>query len=103
MSNLELLNSDLKYLKDYGVNLEIYQNIRKANDFIVVSNLVQTHFEATELKQFLEDLKSEIANQVEEQAKKRRQFRSLLLEASEDIAKRFGKQVFTLSIGDNNE
>lgn len=104
MSNLEMLNSDLNFLSDYGLNLEIYQNIKKGERFILVSNGIMTRFDtAKELKSFLDNLKDDIQSQEQEEAKKRRQFRSLLLEASETIAKRFGKQVYTLSIGDNND
>ena len=39
----------------------------------------------------------------EAKAKQRRQIRALLLEASEEIARKYSKQVFTLSIGDYEE
>ena len=103
MSNQEIILSDLKYLKDCGVKLKIYHNVEDANDFIIENNGIKSNFKVTELKDFFQNLKDEIEDLNEQQAKKRRLFRAMLLEASEEIAHKFSKQVFTLSIGDNDD
>lgn len=100
MSNLELIADSVSYLKEYGVNVKVYRDIQDDNNYIVEANGIKTNFEAKELKNWLTALKDEIDDAEEQQAKKRRQFRSLLLEASEELARKYNKQVFTLSIGD---
>ena len=100
MSNQEIILNDLKYLKDYGVKIKIYHNVEDSNDFIIENNGIKSNFSAPELKDFFQNLKDQIDDLNEQQAKKRRLFRAMLLEASEEIAHKFSKQVFTLSIGD---
>lgn len=104
MSNQEIILNDIKYLKDYGIKIKIYRNVvEHDDDFIVENNGIKSNFNVTELKDFLQNLKDQIDDLNEQQAKKRRLFRAMLLEASEEIAHRFSKQVFTLSIGDNDD
>ena len=103
MSNQEMIINDLKYLKDYGVRIKIYCNVESENQFIVENNGVKSNFEIKELKQFLQELKDQIDDLNEQASKKRRMFRSMLLEASEEIARKFNKQVFTVSIGECEE
>lgn len=100
MTNQEIILKDLKYLNDCGVHINIYHSITNFNNYILENNGTKINFEASELKKYLEDLKNNVIDLEEEQAKKRRLMRSLLLEASEEIAKKFNKQVYTLSIGE---
>ena len=88
------------YIKSVGISICVYQCLTDVSQYIVEANGQKTKFSATELKDFLRELKDNTDSMEEEQAKKRRMFRNLLLEASEDIAKKYNKQVFTLSIGD---
>lgn len=100
MTTLESFLNDLKYLQDLGVKIKIYQNLQDAGGYVLEINGTKQNYNTSQLKEFLQNLKDEIESVEEQEAKKRRMFRTALLEASEEIAIRFNKQVFTLSIGD---
>lgn len=100
MSNNEVILNDLDYLKQVGVNVKVYHDLQDANSFILEANGTKANFNAKELKAYLEALKNNVDDIEEQEAKKRRMFRSMLLEASEELARKYNKQVYTLSIGD---
>lgn len=104
MSNEEIILNDLQYLRDANITINVYQELGKNPPrYIVDACGIKTTYNAQELKEFLHNLKNGVDDLEEEQAKKRRQMRALLLEASEEIAHKFNKQVYTLSIGEREE
>lgn len=103
MSNNEIFINDVKYLRDLGVNITIYQDLTNTGRYVLEMNERKVNFNAQELKDYLNDLKKNIDDLETTEAKKRTMFRHALLEASEEVARRFSKQVFTLSIGEANE
>lgn len=100
LTNEECFLKDLSYLQDLGVKIKIFQNLQDKGGYVLEINGTKQSFNTSQLKDFLEKLKDEIESVEEQEAKKRRMFRTALLEASEEIAMRFNKQVYTLSIGD---
>ena len=100
MSNNELILDSLDYLKNVGLTINVYHDLKNADSFILETNGIKTNFTAKELKAYLTALKNEVDDLEEQEAKKRRMFRALLLEASEELARKYNKQVYTLSIGD---
>ena len=100
MTNEERLKNLVSILKDRKVNIEVFLSI-DTNAVIISGGGFKNHFNTIgEAIKHLEELQNLIDDEEEENAKKRRQIRNMLKEASEEIAKRYNKQVYTISLGD---
>lgn len=106
MENREIIYKTICYLNQCGLRLEVYERIDRIEGsgtcYILEGSGVLTKYNsAKELKEALAELQNNVIDMDEQEARKRRQIRNLLKEASEEIAKKYNKQVFTISLGDN--
>lgn len=103
MTNEERLKNLLIQLKDLKVNVSAFIGVNK-DEVIISGGGYQVRFNnMSDAIKHLEELRASIDDEEEAKAKQRRQLRALLLEASEEIAKKYNKQVFTLSMGKNDD